>query len=45
MNGPRKPQQVSLGRFLVLLGEQGIAVVDYDPAELRQELAAFNAPK
>jgi predicted HTH domain antitoxin len=38
-----KLAQMSLPRFLAHLSVQGIAVVDYDPAELEQELAVFDA--
>lgn len=34
---------MSLPRFLAHLSDQGIAAVDHDPAELKQELAAFDA--
>ena len=37
--------RMSLPRFLEHLGEQGIAVVDHDPAELERELAAFDQPR
>ena len=37
--------RMSLPRFLEHLGEQGIAVVDHDPAELERELAAFVQPR
>jgi len=37
-----KLAQMSLPQFLAHLSAQGIAVVDYDPDELAQELAAFN---
>jgi predicted HTH domain antitoxin len=40
-----KLARMSLPRFLAHLSEQGIAVVDYDPAELEHELAAFDAAK
>lgn len=35
--------KMSLPQFLAHLSAQGIAVVDYDPAELEQELAAFDS--
>lgn len=38
-----KLARMSLPRFLAHLSAQGIPVVDHDPAELAQELAAFNA--
>lgn len=38
-----KLARMSLPQFLAHLSAQGIAVVDYDPAELVQELAAFDA--
>lgn len=31
-------------QFLAYLSGQGVAVVDHDPAELAQELAAFESP-
>jgi hypothetical protein len=34
---------MSLPRFLARLSEQGIVVVDHDPAELEHELTAFDA--
>ncbi|WP_137926297.1 UPF0175 family protein [Cupriavidus sp. 2SB] len=37
-----KLAQTSLSQFLEQLSALGIAVVDYDPDELAQELAAFN---
>jgi predicted HTH domain antitoxin len=37
-----KLARMSLGQFLAHLSAQGIAVVDHDPAELAQELAAFD---
>jgi predicted HTH domain antitoxin len=37
-----KLAQMSLPQFLAHLSAQGIAVVDHDPDELAQELAAFN---
>ncbi len=37
-----KLAHMSLPQFLAHLSEQGIAVVDYDPGELAQELAAFD---
>ncbi len=37
-----KLARMSLQQFLAHLSDQGIAVVDYDPAELAQELDAFN---
>ena len=40
-----KLAQMSLPQFLAHLSDQGIAVVDYDPAELEQELAVFDAAK
>ena len=40
-----KLARMSLPRFLAHLSEQGIAVVDHDPEELQQELAAFDAAK
>ncbi len=38
-----KLARMSLPRFLAHLSERGIAVVDHAPAELVQELAAFDA--
>lgn len=38
-----KLARMSLPQFLAHLSAQGIAVVDYEPIELRQELAAFDA--
>ena len=38
-----KLARLSLPQFLAHLSAQGIAVVDYDPAELGQELAAFDS--
>jgi predicted HTH domain antitoxin len=38
-----KVARMSLPDFLEYLSTQGIPVVDYDPAELKQELAAFDA--
>ena len=38
-----KLARMSLPQFLAHLSARGIPVVDYDPAELEQELAAFNA--
>lgn len=35
--------RMSLPQFLAHLSAQGISVVDHDPAELEQELAAFDA--
>lgn len=35
--------RMSLPQFLAHVSAQGIAVVDHDPAELAQELAAFDA--
>lgn len=40
-----KLARMSLPQFLAYLSDQGIAVVDHDPAELQQELAAFDAAK
>ncbi|WP_137924189.1 UPF0175 family protein [Cupriavidus sp. 2SB] len=37
-----KLAQTTLSQFLAQLSVLGIAVVDYDPDELAQELAAFN---
>jgi predicted HTH domain antitoxin len=37
-----KLARMSLVDFLAYLSAQGIPVVDYDPAELEQELAAFD---
>ena len=37
-----KLARMSLAQFLAHLSAQGIAVVDHDPAELAQELAAFD---
>ncbi|MDR1424470.1 MAG: type II toxin-antitoxin system prevent-host-death family antitoxin [Azoarcus sp.] len=38
-----KLARMSLPQFLAYLSDQGIPVVDYDPAELEHELAAFDA--
>ncbi len=38
-----KVARMSLPQFLAFLSAQGIAVVDYDPVELAQENAAFDA--
>lgn len=38
-----KLARMSLPQFLTHLSDQGIPVVDYSPAELEQELAAFDA--
>jgi predicted HTH domain antitoxin len=38
-----KLARMSQPQFLAYLSEQGIAVVDYDPAELERELAVFDA--
>ena len=38
-----KLARMSLSQFLAHLSAQEIAVVDHDPAELEQELAAFDA--
>ncbi len=38
-----KLARMSLPQFLEHLSAQGIAVVDYEPAELVQELASFDA--
>ncbi len=38
-----KLAHMSLPQFLAHLSAQGIAVVDYEPTELAQELAAFDA--
>ncbi|MGA1289556.1 MAG: UPF0175 family protein [Rubrivivax sp.] len=38
-----KVARMSLSQFLAHLSAQGIPVVDHDPAELEQELAAFDA--
>jgi predicted HTH domain antitoxin len=38
-----KLARMSLPEFLAHLSAQGIPVVDYDPAELEQELAAFDS--
>lgn len=38
-----KLARMRLPQFLAHLSAQGIAVVDHDPAELEQELAAFDA--
>lgn len=38
-----KLARMSLPQFLAHLSAQGIPVVDHDPAELEQELAAFDA--
>ena len=35
--------RMSLPQFLAHLSAQGVAVVNHDPAELEQELAAFDA--
>jgi predicted HTH domain antitoxin len=40
-----KLARMGLPQFLAHLSEQGIAVVDHDPAELEQELAAFDAAR
>lgn len=40
-----KLARMSLPQFLAHLSAQGIPVVDYDPAELEQELAAFDAAR
>lgn len=40
-----KLARMGLPQFLAHLSAQGIAVVDHDPAELAQELAAFDAAK
>lgn len=37
-----KLAHMSLPQFLAHLSDQGIPVVDYDPGELAQELAAFD---
>lgn len=37
-----KLARMSLPQFLEHLSAQGIAIVDYDPAELEQELAVFD---
>lgn len=36
-----KLARMSLSQFLAHLSDQGISIVDYDPGELAQELAAF----
>jgi predicted HTH domain antitoxin len=38
-----KLARMSLSRFLAYVSDQGIAVVDYDPAELERELTVFDA--
>ncbi len=38
-------QRMSLQQFLSHLSAQGIAVVDHEPAELEQELAASDAAR
>ena len=38
-----KVARMSLPQFLAHISAQGIPVVDHDPAELEQELAAFDA--
>ena len=38
-----KVARMSLPQFLAHVSAQGIPVVDHDPAELEQELAAFDA--
>lgn len=38
-----KVARMSLPQFLANLSAQGIPVVDHDPADLEQELAAFDA--
>lgn len=40
-----KLARMSLPQFLAHLSAQGIPVVDHDPSELAQELAAFDATK
>ena len=40
-----KLARMGLAEFLAHLSEQGIPVVDHDPAELEQELAAFDAAR
>jgi predicted HTH domain antitoxin len=40
-----KLARMSLPQFLAHVSAQGIAVVDHHPAELEQELAAFDAAK
>ena len=40
-----KLARMSLPQFLGHLSAQGVAVVDHDPSELAQELAAFDAAK
>ena len=40
-----KLARMSLQQFLSHLSAQGIAVVDHEPAELEQELAAFDAAR
>jgi predicted HTH domain antitoxin len=40
-----KLARMSLPQFLAHLSAQGVAVVDYDPVELEQELAGFNTVK
>ena len=37
--------RMSLPQFLAHLSNQGIPVVDYDPSELAQELAIFDAAR
>lgn len=43
-NRAAKLAGMSLADFLAYASAQGIAVVDYDPAELADELAAFDTP-
>ena len=40
-----KLARMSLPQFLAHLSAQGIAVVDHEPAELEQELVAFDAAR
>ena len=40
-----KLARMSLPQFLAHLSAQGIPVVDHEPAELEQELAAFDAAR
>jgi predicted HTH domain antitoxin len=40
-----KLARMGLPQFLAHLSAQGIPVVDHDPAELEQELAAFDAAR
>ena len=40
-----KLARMSLPQFLAHLSAQGIPVIDHDPAELSQELAAFDAAR